>query len=40
MQKNPLCPGASSDRFFREQQDDVEQRVTLGDWLVLMVLTA
>ena len=42
IKKNPLLSRVhESDRFFREQQDDVvERRFTLGDWLVLLVLTA
>ncbi|MDU5730298.1 MAG: basic amino acid antiporter, partial [Citrobacter freundii] len=41
IKKNPqLSRVHESDRFFREQQDEViERRFTLGDWLVLMVLT-
>ncbi|ATX92374.1 putative basic amino acid antiporter YfcC [Citrobacter portucalensis] len=42
IKKNPLLSRVhESDRFFREQQDEVvERRFTLGDWLVLLVLTA
>ncbi len=42
VKKNPLLSRVhESDRFFREKQADVEERpFTLGDWLVLIVLTA
>ncbi|EBW6663888.1 hypothetical protein DP683_25635, partial [Salmonella enterica subsp. enterica serovar Reading] len=41
VKKNPhLSRVHESDRFFREQQADiVERRFTIGDWLVLLVLT-
>ncbi len=41
MKKNPLLSRVhESDRYFREQQDEVVQRpFTFGDWLVLLVLT-
>ncbi len=40
-EKNPLLSRVhESDRYFREQQDEVVQRpFTFGDWLVLLVLT-
>lgn len=41
VKKNPLLSRVhESDRYFREQQDEVVQRpFTFGDWLVLLVLT-
>ncbi|SUG46724.1 Putative S- transferase [Salmonella enterica subsp. arizonae] len=41
VKKNPqLSRVHESDRYFREQQDEVVQRpFTFGDWLVLLVLT-